>query len=290
MRNLWLSAILFTFSTALLAQPMSKKGEPYLPLAGDWAVGIDAAPFLEYFGNFFSDAQNDAPSAEFPNNSFAIAVKKFKRDDFAYRGSVRLGIQADSYRTFSPEFSTEPTNTTVEDKYSRTITNTYVSLGIEKRKGNTRIQGFYGVEGFLGFGTESHKFEYGNNITPENTNPVRSEFEILFQNDPREINTVTETGGFITEFNKGNTFSIGARAFLGAEIFIFPKWSVGFEYGLGMGFAYTGNAEIVAEQWTVPNGGSAEQFVTTITDEGGDSRFGIDTDNSRGSIFMFFYF
>lgn len=290
MRNLWLSVFLLSVSTTLFAQPMSKKGEPYLPAAGDWAVGIDAAPFFGYLGNFFSEAPNDGPTANFTNDNFAITFKKFKQDDFAYRGSVRLGILSDSYRTFSPEFSTEPTNTTVEDKYSRTITNTYLSFGLEKRKGNTRIQGFYGVEGILGFGTESHKFDYGNNITQENTNPVRSEFEILFQNDPREIFTVTETGGFITEFTKGNTFSIGARAFLGAEIFIFPKWSVGFEYGLGLGFAYTGNAEIVSEQWTVPTGGNAEQFVTTITDEGGDSRFGLDTDNSRGAVFMFFYF
>ncbi len=290
MRKLLLASLLLTLSASVFAQPVSKKGEPYLPQAGDWAIGVDASPFLRYMGNLFTEAENEAPSAGFTNDNFAVTVKKFKTDDFAYRASFRLGILADSYRSFSPEFSNEPTNTTVEDTYSRTFTNAYLSLGIEKRKGTTRIQGFYGAEAMIGFGTEKHAFDYGNNITPQNTNPTRTEFEVLFQNDPRELTTLTEVGGFITEYNRGAAFSIGARAFLGAEIFIFPKWSIGFEYGFGVGFTYEGNATVISEQWRVPVGGSSEQFVTTIEDEGGTSSFGIDTDNSRGAIFMNFYF
>ena len=138
-------------AASLIAQPVSKKGEPYFPAEGDWAIAIDAAPFLEYFGNFFSDAKNESPSAQFANNNFAIMAKKFKTTDMAYRASVRLNLLNDNYRAFSPEFSTDPTNTTVDDKYTRTFTNVYASLGVEKRKGNTRIQGFYGVEGMTGF-------------------------------------------------------------------------------------------------------------------------------------------
>jgi hypothetical protein len=161
---------------------------------------------------------------------------------------------------------------------------------LEKRKGKTRIQGFYGAEAFIGFGTESHCFEYGNDISQENTNPERAEFELLFQNDPRELTNISETGAFMTEFNNGTRFSIGTRAFVGAEIFLFPKWSVGFEYGFAIGFSYTGNSEIVREQWAVPVGGNTEQFVTTISNEGGSSRFEIDNDNTGGALFMFFYF
>jgi hypothetical protein len=275
---------------AAFAQPVSKKGEYYLPRQGDWAVGIDASPVLEYIGNIFSDGFNPSPEAAFTNTNFAIVGKKFKRDDLAYRAGLRLGVLADSYRAFSLEFSQEATNTTVEDTYNRTFSNVYASLGIEKRKGSTRIQGFYGVEGIMGFGTEKHTFDYGNGITAQNTNPTRSEWEILFQNDPIEQTTLTEVGGFITEYKKGTTFNIGARAFIGAEIFLFPKWSIGFEYGFGAGYTYTGNSSIISEQWTVPAGGSNEQFVTTIADEGGSGSFRLDTDNSGGAVFMFFYF
>jgi len=226
MRKSIFSALLFLFASAAFAQPVSKKGEYYLPQAGDWALGIDAAPFLNYIGNFFSDDFNSAPSAAFANSQFAIVGKKFVRDDFAYRGSFRLGILADNQRAFSPEFSNDPTNTTVEDSYGRTFTNAVLSFGVEKRKGNTRVQGYYGAEGLVGFGTEKHTFDYGNTINPQNTNPDRTEWIIDFQNDPREVTTVTEVGGFITEYRQGSTFHIGARAFAGVEI-----WTLVLLYG-----------------------------------------------------------
>lgn len=290
MRKTIFSALLMLLALATMAQPVSKKGEYYLPQAGDWALGIDAAPFLNYIGNIFTDDFNPAPSAAFANNQFAIVGKKFVRDDFAYRGSLRLGILADTRRAFSPEFSNDPTNTTVEDTYSRTFTNVFASFGVEKRKGNTRVQGYYGAEGIIGFGSEKHTFDYGNSINPQNTNPDRTEWLIEFQDDPREVTTVTEAGGFVTEYKQGTTFHMGARAFAGVELFLFPKWSVGFEYGFGALFSYTGNAQIISEQWTVPVGGTNEQFVTTITDEGGASSFTLDNDLSGGALFMFFYF
>jgi len=290
MKKILLSVLMISGVISVFAQPVSKKGEPFLPREGDWAIGVDATPFLRYIGNLFTQAENQAPFADFTNDALAITAKKFISDDMAYRASFRFNVLADSYRAFSPEFSADPTNTTVEDSYNRTFTNTYLSFGIEKRKGKTRIQGFYGAEGILGFGTEKHTFEYGNDITQENTSPERAEFELLFQDDPREITNISETGAYMTEFRKGATFTIGARAFIGAEIFLFPKWSVGFEYGYALAFMYTGNSEIVEEQWTVPVGGSAEQFVTTISNEGGSSAFDIDTDNSGGALYMFFYF
>lgn len=290
MKKLVLSSAFIAIAVAAFAQPVSKKGESYLPREGDWAVGIDASPFLRYFGNFFTEAENPPPFADYANDQLAITAKKFVKDDLAYRAGFRLNVFNDKIRAFSPEFSVDPTNTTVEDSYARTFTNAYISLGIEKRKGKTRIQGFYGAEGFLGLGTEKHKFEYGNDITQENNSPERSEFELAFQNDSREVTNISETGAFMTEFTKGATFLIGARAFIGAEVFLFPKWSVGFEYGVALSFAYQGNSEIVEEQWAVPVGGSAEQFVTTISNEGGSSEFNLDNDISGGALFMTFYF
>ncbi|MCH2215569.1 MAG: hypothetical protein MK086_10390 [Flavobacteriales bacterium] len=290
MKKIIFVLFLSVITTSAFAQPVSKKGEAYLPREGDWAVGIDAAPFLRYLGNFFSEAENPAPFADYTNDRLVITAKKFVKDDMAYRAGLRLNVFSDKNRSFSPEFSVDPTNTTVEDSYGRTFTNFTFSVGVEKRKGNTRVQGFYGAEAFLGIGTESHKFEYGNEITQENTNPDRTQFDLLFQDDPREITNISETGAFMKEFNKGVEFSAGARAFLGAEFFILPKMSLGFEYGFALAFAYTGNSEIVEEQWAVPVGGDSEQFVTTVTDEGGSSTFNIDNDITGGSLFFTLYF
>jgi hypothetical protein len=40
----------------------------------------------------------------------------------------------------------------------------------------------------------------------------------------------------------------------------------------------------------VPVGGNAEQFVTTLSNEGGSSSFKLDNDISGGALFMTFYF
>lgn len=291
MKNALLTAAITLLTLGLAAQPISKKGEPYLPAEGDWSISIDAMPIFDYIGNFFSDSNNNSPSAEFANNSFAITGKKFVAADKAYRAGARINIFSDSQKAFSPEFIlNEVTNTTVEDKYTRNFTNAYFSLGIEKRKGNTRIQGFYGAEGMLGFGTEKHKFEYGNDITNENTVPERAIFNIDFQDSPEELTNQLENGAFVTELKVGTTFSIGARAFIGAEVFLFPKMSVGFEYGFSAAFFYTGNGSVTSEQWTRPVGGNSEQYVTTISDVGGASAFRIDNDNSGGALFLNFYF
>jgi hypothetical protein len=291
MKNVLLTLAICLLSLALTAQPISKKGEPYLPSAGDWGLSIDAMPLLDYIGNFFTTENNNSPSIEFANNNFAITGRKFVTADKAYRAGVRLNIFSDTEKAFSPEFIlNEVTNTTVEDKYTRNFTNTYLSLGIEWRKGKTRVQGYYGAEAALGFGTQKQKFEYGNDITNEDTDPERSIFEVQFENNSDVITNQLPNGAWITELKAGSTFSIGARGFLGAEVFIFPKMSLGFEFGFSAAFFYTGNGSVTSEQWTIPVGGNSEQYVTTITDIGGDSEFRMDNDNSGGAIFLNFYF
>ena len=56
-------ALAFGISGAFAQDLTSKKGEPYLPEAGDWSIGIDANPLLNYMGNLFSGntSINNAP-------------------------------------------------------------------------------------------------------------------------------------------------------------------------------------------------------------------------------------
>jgi len=288
--------ILFTclFSVviaAVVAQPVSKKGEPFLPEAGEYAIGIDAAPFLFYLGNFFSANGNQAPNAAFNNPELAISLKMFRRADLAYRYKVRLGLMSNSWNGFQPEFSNVATDNNVKDTYNRTTSNVYVSYGVEKRKGYTRIQGFYGIEGGLGFGSERHRFNYGNAVEAGNTVPNRTEFELVFQEHPETaVSNFGDNNSFITDYRMGTRFSLGVRAFVGAEIFVFPKVSIGVEFGLGAMVAVQGKGRIEAESWTIPTGGGSETLVSRATEVGGSSAFGLDTDNTRGSLNLNFYF
>lgn len=58
--RIFLTSLAFILAATVIAQPVSKKGEPFLPEAGEYALGVDAAPFLFYLGNIFSDNQNVA--------------------------------------------------------------------------------------------------------------------------------------------------------------------------------------------------------------------------------------
>lgn len=289
--RLFFTSVFILIFLGLQAQPVSKKGEPFLPEAGEYGLGVDAAPFLFYLGNMFSSNGNQAPNAAFNNPQLAIALKMFKRDDLAYRYGLRLGLVSNSWNGFQPEFSNIATDNNVKDTYNRTVSNIYVSYGVEKRKGHTRIQGFYGLEGGLGFGTERHTFSYGNAIEANNTVPNRTEFELVFQENPETaVTNFGDNNSFVTDYRLGTRFSLGARAFVGAEIFVFPKVSIGVEFGLAAMVAVQGKGRIEAESWTIPTGGGSETLVSRATEVGGSTMIGIDTDNTRGSLNLNFYF
>lgn len=57
MKKTLLVAAAALFASVTFAQEgiiTNKKGTPILPQAGDYAIGVDATPFLEYFGNMFN--------------------------------------------------------------------------------------------------------------------------------------------------------------------------------------------------------------------------------------------
>ena len=78
-KSIALVAMAFGVTSAFAQDLTSKKGEPFLPEAGDYAIGIDATPFLNYAGNFFgTGAANVAPTFDFHNTNYVITGKKFK--------------------------------------------------------------------------------------------------------------------------------------------------------------------------------------------------------------------
>ena len=111
---------------------------PILPEAGDWAIGVDAAPFLTYFGQFLGDG-NQAPHFNFMNNDNVITGKYYVTDKMAYRAMVRIGL-------------TSSTNSDTAKKTKISATNITIGAGIEKRKGKGRLQGFYGAEAMIMLG------------------------------------------------------------------------------------------------------------------------------------------
>jgi hypothetical protein len=89
--------------------------------------------------------------------------------------------------------------------------NLTAGYGKEWRKGKTRLQGFYGADAMLNISSSSTKLVEG---------------------------TITTT------VSSGLNFGIGARGFIGAEYFIFPKISMGAQYSYGLMIGIVGEETV----------------------------------------------
>lgn len=277
-------ALIIGAATTTMAQD-----KQYTPEADDWAIGIDATPFLSYFGNFIGGNDgNVAPSWNFLTNNQTITGKYFVEDDMAYRGALRIGFGSQSANSMigqdgaaAPTYPNLPAM--VEDTWKQGNTNIGLAGGLEWRKGSGRLQGFYGGELGIMFASQSTTYTYGNPMTT--TGATSTDFGTGNLNgDPVYGN------GRLLSRSGGGTFGLGIRGFIGAEYFVLPKLSIGGEFGWGIAFMSTG---ATTETWESTDGSQ----IATIDHEGTkSSSFGIDTDSNNtvfgtaGSIRMTFHF
>jgi hypothetical protein len=305
-KSITLVALAFGVTSAFAQDLTSKKGEPFLPEAGDYAVSVDATPFLNYVGNFFGKTgPNNAPTWNFLNGNNTITGKYFKDATTAYRVGVRLGFGS---TTDKRNVAALPTSTViayptadavVENKHHQGKTNVGISVGIEKRKGKTRLQGFYGADAGIYFGSTTDKYTYGNALAGNSGTPVNVTAADDFGtgNTTASIVSTGQVGSArITKMKSGATVSFGVRAFVGAEYFIIPKLSIGGEFGWGLGLSMTGKSTTTYESVGFANGAANTSVGTTEVKGGKSSAFGLDTDNKNGvfgpsaSLRMAFHF
>jgi len=285
----------------------SKKGEQILPEAGDWSIGVNANPFLEYMGNFFGkSANNTAPTFSFLTTNQTITGKYFTEAQMAYRASLRIGFGGNTQRAMVDDraYLSTPSNATVntyptitpqvENSWKHSTTNIGLAVGMEKRKGKTRLQGFYGAELGLNLSSSKDVFEYGNTLKPQPLVPGPNDPNVDV--DPTDdafsgsnnivasVNTSGNPTGRITERKNGTTFTFGLRAFIGVEYFMLPKISLGGEFGWGLGLRTQGKSTTTIESVGNKGGGAADEVGTTTVESSKNGGFALDTDNTN-SIF-----
>ena len=231
MKKVLLTAAAVLSLTFVNAQDLkSKKGEAYLPVAGDWAISFNADGLFRYAGNAFNgNTNNSAPSVDFVTNN-AFVGKKFITDKMAYRVVANLGFGSSNV-TAPNALNTANTET------KRSGFDLTAGLGKEWRKGSTRLQGFYGADALINVSSRSE-----------------------------EITTTTSTGTFVSsEENKsGLGLGLGVQGFLGAEYFIFPKFAIGAQYTYRVGFDVQGKSESTFKNGTAAavttEGGKSSNF------------------------------
>jgi len=255
-------ATLFVAGAVMSQDLTSKKGELYLPEAGDYAIGIDAAPFLNYVGNLIGGADGNVAPTFGPHPlvqgagpiGHSIYGKMMIDATSAYRANVRLGIQSITTKTIVADLATA--GETVEDKTKVGVTGVTIGLAKEFRRGNTRLQGVYGAGAQITYNSMKTTFEYGN--------------------------TLENMGSQLVEQKTGSTFGLIVAGFAGVEYFFAPKMSVGGEYGFGIAFNSTGNGSTTTDVFDAES---------VEVETGGGSAFGLDTGViGQSNLMMTFYF
>ncbi len=243
----------------------TNKGANILPAAGDFAIGIDAVPFLEYAGNIFTSSHNDAPTFGNDLSKGTVYGKYFLTDKSAVRARATFNFGSNK-ETFEVQDLTKPTDPDAKVKNTATdkMNNFELGLGYELRRGYGRLQGFYGGEVAFGFEGESTNYTYGNAITA--TNPGSRPTSVK-HDDRRSY--------------------VGLGGFAGVEYFVAPKISIGGELGLGLAFGNRKDGKTTTEAWD-----AASSSVKTETDDRSNNKdnFSYVGTFSSGRIMLSFHF
>lgn len=270
------AALAFAFTvTAQTEEVTNKNGVVVTPEAGDWAIGFDASPLLNYAGNLLNGNTSNSMNTQFIGANQAIFGKYFVDASTAYRGGLRIASLSGKQEILTDTNTVNSNPSYVTDIAKSSGAAIYLSAGIEKRRGKNRLQGYYGGEATIMFGgsTPNMSYEYGATLDSANIA------------DGAAVNGRTLTS------KAGSTFGFGVRGFIGAEYFFMPKMSISAEYGWGLMFSSTGAGETVTENYGLETSTSTAPStyeVTTMT--GKSSSFGIDTDNMGGVIRLMFHF
>lgn len=140
----------FAFGFATAQDLVSSKGEQYLPKEGDWSIGFNANGTLTYLGGLLSSSGskgedifkgNNLHNTDPASTSVVFVGKRFTSDTTADRYIANFNFNLEKAKDVDAVTS-----------YGFTA-----GYGKEWRKGTTRLQGYYGVDGLLGFSSPQKK-------------------------------------------------------------------------------------------------------------------------------------
>ena len=314
-------AMAFGVTGAFAQDLTSKKGEPFLPEAGDWSIGIDASPLFDYAKSMIgAGAGATSPSFNFLTGNNVIIGKMYKDEKTAYRAAIRLNSTSNKYShaiTDAAQLSATASTSTAAfqtssepkvDKASVATRNIALSAGMEMRRGKTRLQGFYGGEFGIWGGSTKEKYSYANDLM-QNTDATK-QFDAdnsTYSTDwsaindangnPIGTNVVADLGNYgylasttdaarVLKRKSAGNIGVGVRAFIGAEYFIFPKISIGGEFGWGIGYQINtkNKTTLDAEGTDSGSGTQTAQEVKHKDNTNRGSSFVIDTDNKNSLV------
>ena len=162
MKKIILSLVaVFAFGAVSAQNLVSSKGEQYLPKQGDWSIGFNAGNALDFIGNAFNANTRNSSADLFEGQN----VLNFGQGVFSSTASVItfVGKKFDTDNTatrYTASFNFNFEKQKDVDGTSRF--GLVAGYGKEWRKGTTRLQGYYGVDGLVGLVSPAKKqFGFG---------------------------------------------------------------------------------------------------------------------------------
>jgi hypothetical protein len=266
-KSVLLLAAAFGVSGAFAQDLTSKKGEKILPEANDWAISLDAKPVINTLGNIMNPNSGTTTITGTGGATNYIMGKLFKDEKTAYRAILGLNFGSATTKSLvnlSTSTATPPAQVENSSKLAtRAIT---IGAGLEKRRGSTRLQGYYGGMAMINLGGTSTTNTYGEALSA--------------------TNTATRT----MSSKAGSTFGLNLNGFIGAEYFILPKVSIGAEYWWGLGFSSTGEGETVTESFGIQGTATTPSVFQTTTKTAGGSSFNIGGQYGNAQMFLNLHF
>jgi len=270
--------------------------EDVLPVQGEIGLTIGAGSALNYLGNFFGKSANnvygssifDYPTKNLPTT--VIAIKYFVSDKTAIRVAANLmyGSTTQFYEV-QDDRELDPDAKLYDEVHTKTSGYT-VAAGFEKRVGESRLQGIFGAEAYIGNpGTASYEVEYGNQFSQVNQAPtVSGGVNGHMKKNNRLSQNITDPSWRyrLVEENITSNFAVGARAIIGVEYFVTKKISLGGEFLWGLEYRKLGKQSCTWEYYN-----SVLNEVATETNESKVGKsFQVGPSNLNGSLSLNFYF
>ncbi len=288
---------LFTFGLSN-AQTVEGKQKSYLPEKGDFAIGIDLKPILNYAGNIFNGNMNntiDNIGGEPVSNNLdgfnkmngiapdvSIMGKYMLNEKWGIRTNIGMLLRSNSMNYYvqnDEAVMLDPFDASkLVDRQKSRKNGMSVMLGAEYRKGTRRIQGVFGFGALIGFQNVTNIYSYANKLTEINNSPSTS------------LTTVPSApiaGYRVTKQKSDADVFYGVTGSAGIEWFVAPKISLGAEVNLSL-YGISGGQEYLESEGYNTSSEKIEKRYDLVSPGNNAFRFGLD--NVGGSLYMSFYF
>ncbi len=260
----------------------SKKGFTILPETGDYVIGFNAVPVVDFFLNAADIMTNAGTTAQHPGYvagfNQVLVGKYFLEDTKAIRGKLAINSGSATTKTYFDDpfdITANPGDLTqwgeLEDVNKVGASNIILGGGLEFRRGHNRVQGFYGGELLLGFMSNSVHNTWGVEMNNES-----------ITNGYTNGNGSALIGRTLDQ-KSGMAITFGLRGFAGIEYFFAPKISIAAEFGWGFGMTTNPRGSVTVENWDGVGLVAEEE-----TNEGANSGsgMGFQVDNGVGQTLM----